>query len=183
MTYLAKTQHRNPCPRGHEFYILVDPSLVILTMCSVCLMYAKEQRLRYLNKYINFTISCLLTPAVTCTYLIGKDWLSSTTEDVYGRYTTTDPLWWRRSKAFASHAGDRGSISVATEVVNTGSDSSTAKCTAKGVCHGSSEMTNIKGRPVSQQVWHVKEHSLLNGHECRAKVKICSPSLAIVTSL
>ena len=30
-------------------------------------------------------------------------------------------------------------------------------------CHGSSEMTIINGRPVSQWVWHVKEPSLLNG--------------------
>ena len=34
----------------------------------------------------------------------------------------------------------------------TGSDSSTAKRSAKGVCHGSSE---INGRPVSQLVWLV----------------------------
>ena len=37
-------------------------------------------------------------------------------------------------------------------------------------------------RPVWQWVWHVKELSLLNGHECRAQVKICSPSPAMVTS-
>ena len=30
-------------------------------------------------------------------------------------------------------------------------------------------MTIINGRPVSQRMWHVKEPSLLNDHECRAK--------------
>ena len=49
-------------------------------------------------------------------------------------------------------------------------------------CHGSSEMTIISGCPVSQSVWHDKEPSLFNGHECRAKVKIYSPSPAKVTS-
>ena len=43
---------------------------------------------------------------------------------------------------------------------------------------GSSEMTIIKGCPLSQQVWHVKEPSLLNGHKCQTQVKICSPSPA-----
>ena len=32
------------------------------------------------------------------------------------------------------------------------------------------------------KVWHVKEPSLLNGHTCRAIVKICSPSLVMLTS-
>ena len=31
-------------------------------------------------------------------------------------------------------------------------------------------------------MWHAKESSLLNGHECRAYVKICSPSPAMVLS-
>ena len=31
-------------------------------------------------------------------------------------------------------------------------------------------------------MWQAKEPSLLNGHECRAWVKICSPSPAMVTS-
>ena len=31
-------------------------------------------------------------------------------------------------------------------------------------CHGSSALTIINGCPVSQQVWHAKEPSLLNGH-------------------
>ena len=44
-------------------------------------------------------------------------------------------------------------------------------------CHGSSVMTIVNVRLVSSCVWHVKEPSLLNGHECRAWVKICSPSL------
>ena len=49
-------------------------------------------------------------------------------------------------------------------------------------CHGSTEMTIINGCPLSQYVWHAKELSLLNGHECWAKVKICSPSPVMVTS-
>ena len=49
-------------------------------------------------------------------------------------------------------------------------------------CHESSEMTIIKGRPVSQYVWYVKEPSLLNVYEWRVKVKICSPSPLMVTS-
>ena len=48
--------------------------------------------------------------------------------------------------------------------------------------HGSSEMTIINGCPVSKYVWHAKEPSLLNGHECRAGVNICSPSPVMVTS-
>ena len=48
-------------------------------------------------------------------------------------------------------------------------------------CHGSSEMTIINGCPVSQWVWHDKEPTLLNGHDCRAKVKIWSSSLSMVT--
>ena len=31
-------------------------------------------------------------------------------------------------------------------------------------------------------MWHEKEPSLLNGQECRAQVKICSPSPVMVTS-
>ena len=49
-------------------------------------------------------------------------------------------------------------------------------------CHGSTEMTIINGCPLSQYVWHAKELSLFNGHECWAKVKICSPSPVMVTS-
>ena len=47
---------------------------------------------------------------------------------------------------------------------------------------GSPEITIINGCPVSQQIWHAKEPSLLNGHKCRAQVKICSPLPVIVTS-
>ena len=43
-------------------------------------------------------------------------------------------------------------------------------------------MTIINGFPVSQQIWHAKEHSLLNGHECREKVKIWSQSPVKVMS-
>mgnify|MGYP003685853757 CR=1 FL=1 len=33
---------KNPCSGGHEIYSLVDPSLVIITIHSVCLIYAWE---------------------------------------------------------------------------------------------------------------------------------------------
>ena len=60
--------------------------------------------------------------------------------------------------------------------ITAGSYGSTDKPSALGVCHGSSEMTNLNGCPVSQWVWHAKEPSLL--YEC----KICSPSPEKVTS-
>ena len=50
-------------------------------------------------------------------------------------------------------------------------------------CHGSSETAIVNGYSVSQQVWHSKEPSLLNGHKCRTQVKRCSPSPAMVTNL
>ena len=46
--------------------------------------------------------------------------------------------------------------------------------------HGPSEMTIINGCPVSQQLWHAKEPSLLS--KCRAQVKICSPSPVMLRS-
>ena len=62
---------------------------------------------------------------------------------------------WRRGRAFGSHAGDRGSIPGRNRpysYTKTGSVNSTAKRSATNVheCHGFSEMTIIKGRPVSQ---------------------------------
>ena len=44
------------------------------------------------------------------------------------------------------------------------------------LCNRSSAMTIINGCHVSQQVWHAEEPSMLNGHECRAYVKICDGS-------
>ena len=32
MTNMATPQHKKPCPEGHKIYIMVDPSLVIITM-------------------------------------------------------------------------------------------------------------------------------------------------------
>ena len=58
-------------------------------------------------------------------------------------------------------------------------------CSMLGIrceCHGSSEMTIINGCSMSQQVWHAKEPSMINGHKCRAQVKICNPSPATMTS-
>ena len=48
-------------------------------------------------------------------------------------------------------------------------------------CHGSSEMTIMIGCPMSQQVWHAEEVSLLKGHECRIQIQTCSPSSVTVT--
>ena len=58
MTYMATPEHQNPSPGGHEIYnfgtpflghqypfpvtILVDPSLAIITIDLVCLIYAWE---------------------------------------------------------------------------------------------------------------------------------------------
>ena len=82
----------------------------------------------------------------------------------------------RRGREFASHAGDRGSIPRSRRVWTAPLPS------ARQQVWVSREMTIIKRRPVSQKLWHVKEPSLHNGHECWAWVKICSPSLAMVTS-
>ena len=38
---------RNPCPRGHTFYNLVAPSLVIITAYLLCVSYASEKRRRF----------------------------------------------------------------------------------------------------------------------------------------
>ena len=50
-------------------------------------------------------------------------------------------------------------------IVKTSSDSSTAKRSAIGLGHRSSDMIIINGYPLSQQVWYAKESSLLNGQE------------------
>ena len=84
----------------------------------------------------------------------------------------------RRGREFASHAGDRGSIPDRDGYGQLHCQALGNRCES----HGSSEMTIIKRRPVSQKLWHVKEPSLHNGHECWAWVKICSPSPAMVTS-
>ena len=57
--------------------------------------------------------------------------------------------------------------------LKTCSDSSTAKRSATCVSVKGPQSI-INGCPVSQQMWHPKDPSLLNGHECRAKVEICS---------
>ena len=49
MTYMAIPQHKKPCPGVMKFTNLVDLS-------SVCLIYAQEQRRRFLKKYINLTL-------------------------------------------------------------------------------------------------------------------------------
>ena len=41
MTYMTKPEHKNPGPGVTNFRILVDPSLVIITIYLVCLIYKK----------------------------------------------------------------------------------------------------------------------------------------------
>ena len=50
MTYMATPQHKSPCPSGHEIYNFGRPSLIIITTNLVCLIYAWEQRRRFLKK-------------------------------------------------------------------------------------------------------------------------------------
>ena len=40
MTYMAKAQ--DSCPMVMIFTILVNPSLIIFTVCSVCLIFHKD---------------------------------------------------------------------------------------------------------------------------------------------
>ena len=42
MTYMATSQHKNPCPRGHEIYNFGRSSLIITTTYLLCLIYAWE---------------------------------------------------------------------------------------------------------------------------------------------
>ena len=44
LTYMVTPQHKNPCPGG---FFLIDPSLVIIAIYLVCLIYAWEQRRRF----------------------------------------------------------------------------------------------------------------------------------------
>ena len=45
---------RTLAPGVMKFTILVDPSLVINTVCLVCLNHAPEKRGTFFKKYINF---------------------------------------------------------------------------------------------------------------------------------
>ena len=51
-----------PTPGVLKFNILIDPSLVIITINLVCMDHVPEGRRRILKKYINFT---LFTPQIT----------------------------------------------------------------------------------------------------------------------
>ena len=42
MTYMAMPKHKNSCPGGGDIFNLVDPSMIIITIYSVCLIYARE---------------------------------------------------------------------------------------------------------------------------------------------
>ena len=89
-TCMATLQHMNPCSRGHEISIQVNPSLVITAMHLVSVNYAWEQKRRFVKKYFNFsfftpnylpvgrrviklTISSLLTIKMLHTKF-GQDW-------------------------------------------------------------------------------------------------------------
>ena len=50
MAYVSMPKHKNPCPRGKFFTILVNPSFNYY-IYSVCLINANEQRRNVLKKY------------------------------------------------------------------------------------------------------------------------------------
>ena len=100
----------------------------------------------------------------------GKKWIQTVSIFIYDNYLYSLKVSistylilielprWSSGRAFASQAGDRGSIH--------GRDrpkSWQLRCQTLGnrcECHGSSEMTLIKGWPMSQLVLHVKEPPL-----------------------
>ena len=45
---------KNPCPRVHKIYNLVDSSLVITPINLLCLLYAWEKRRRFLKEIMHF---------------------------------------------------------------------------------------------------------------------------------
>ena len=49
ITHMATAQHQNPCPGVMKFTILVNPSLVIITLYLVYLNYAWEYRRRFVR--------------------------------------------------------------------------------------------------------------------------------------
>ena len=56
MTYMATSQHKNPCLGGHEINNLGRPFLGHITIELFCLKHASKQRRRCFKKYINFTL-------------------------------------------------------------------------------------------------------------------------------
>ena len=56
MTLWPRPCTRTPAPEVMKFTILVDLSFVIISTYLVCLIYAWEQRRRFLKKYSNFTL-------------------------------------------------------------------------------------------------------------------------------
>ena len=56
MTYMATPYTRIPQPGVMKFTILEDPSIVIITIHLDCLIYALEQRRRFLKKLCIFAI-------------------------------------------------------------------------------------------------------------------------------
>ena len=63
MTYMAKPQRKNPYPGVMKFTIWVDPFLVIITIYLVCLIYASEERRRFLKgiMYLHY-MTYMVTP-------------------------------------------------------------------------------------------------------------------------
>ena len=53
--YMATPKHKNPVPGVMKFTILVDPSLVIITI-YFCLINAWKKRRRFLKNCSNFTL-------------------------------------------------------------------------------------------------------------------------------
>ena len=52
--YMNSTQHKNPCPGVMKFTILVDPSLVNITLYIVCLINNWEQRRKIFKAIMHF---------------------------------------------------------------------------------------------------------------------------------
>ena len=70
MIYLATPQHCKPRRGVKKFTILVDPSLVFITIYLVCLIHAQEQRRGFLENYINLA---LFTPKLSPLGVAGHE--------------------------------------------------------------------------------------------------------------
>ena len=64
MTYTATSYRKNPCPGGHEIYNLEDPSLVIITIYLVCLIYAgsRVKDIKRNNAFSLYNITYMARP-------------------------------------------------------------------------------------------------------------------------
>ena len=77
MTYMATPQQKNPCPRVMKFTISVDPSLVIITIYFVCLIYAwKDVKKKILKGIMHFhTLAQEPLPRGRDNYSFGRPFL------------------------------------------------------------------------------------------------------------